>query len=128
MLEVLGFEFLHNPSHAQPDHGFRSAAVSFGGASEESAGLKPRATGSCSASVSCDPRCGLEEAPQSFSIADAGLAASLACMASRDGVGNTLSTQLSPTGSGSHVITSMAAPEREAGCLYFRGKADGSHR
>src|SRR6266436_5529485 len=110
MLEVLGFEFLHNPSHAQPDHGFRSAAVSLGGASEESsdesAGLKPRATVSCPAS--CDPRCGSEEAPQSFSNADAGLAASLACRASRAGVGNTLSTQL--TASRSHVITSMAAP------------------
>src|ERR1700674_1672806 len=61
ILEVLGFEFLHHPSHAQPDHGFCSAAVSLGGASEELAGPASCASFSCPAPISCDPQCGSEE-------------------------------------------------------------------
>src|SRR5260370_41718667 len=88
-LEILRMEFLQTPNHDQADQGFFSAAVSVCGASgfgdgskdpplqlplvppdsDESAGLKPRATASCSASFSRCPCCGSEEARRSFSSA-----------------------------------------------------------
>src|SRR5260370_34270351 len=75
LLEILRVEFLQTPNHDQADQGFFSAAVSVWGASgfadgskdpplqlplvplhsDESAGLKPRATASCSASFSRCP-------------------------------------------------------------------------
>src|SRR5260370_37042789 len=89
-LGILRVDVLQSPSQAQADHGFFSAAASVCGVSEESAGLKPCATVSWSASGS---RCGSEDDARSFSFSSA--VASIAFMASMSGRGHTLLPTLS---------------------------------